>query len=240
MKKLIIANWKGLPATREEAEEIVRTVEARMRELGDSAPELVICPPFEFIENVAKMLGQDVWLGAQDMAPQALGAGARYVIIGHSDRRWKLNESEETVNSKLKTALEYGIKPLVCLGERSREGAWRDELAAQTASTFRGMTPGQVSECLIAYEPVWAISTSPDAKPDTPASAVQAMGVIRDTLVDQFDVSHPTFLYGGSVTQANAADFLSRSEISGVLVGGASVRPAEFCRVLTIAAGIIG
>jgi triosephosphate isomerase len=90
-----------------------------------------------------------------------------------------------------------------------------------------------VSQCVIAYEPVWAISTNPNARPDTPASAVQAMSLIREALADQFDVSHPTFLYGGSVHPDNAKEFLDRPEIYGVLVGGASVRPADFMGIVS-------
>jgi triosephosphate isomerase len=103
---------------------------------------------------------------------------------------------------------------------------------------LKGLTEGQLSQCLIAYEPVWAISTNPDAKPDTPASAVQSMNFIRETIADQFNVSHPTFLYGGSVTPDNAQSFLERAEVSGVLIGGASVRADDFCRILSIASSL--
>lgn len=240
MKKLIIANWKDHPETWGQAQELLARIEEHLRMIDHADRfELVICPPARYFSEVAPLLKEGALaditqLGAQDMTPEVLSVGARYVIIGHSDRRWKLGESDETVNAKLKTSLEQGLVPIVCLGERSRTGDWQGELASQAVATFRGMTPGQVSQCLIAYEPVWAISTNPDAVPDTPASAVQAMGVIRDTLVDQFDVSHPTFLYGGSVSPDNAADFLARPEISGVLVGGASVRSADFQKILTI------
>lgn len=241
MKKLIIANWKGLPETLGQAQELVQRTEEYLRTIDHADRfDVVICPPEKYMHEVGPLLKEGALaavaqLGAQDMTSEIVTAGARYVIIGHSDRRWKLKESEEVINQKLKTALTDGLVPIVCLGERSREGAWQDELAFQTAATFQGMTPGQVSQCLVAYEPVWAISTNPDAKPDTPASAVQAMGAIRDTLVDRFDVSHPTFLYGGSVNPDNVTDFLIRSEVKGVLIGGASVRIADFERILSIA-----
>ncbi len=236
MKKLIVANWKGLPATLGEAEEIINRVDEKMRELDTTKFGVVICPPMVFLEDVARLIeGAPLQLGAQDMDAHLAKLGVRYVIIGHSDRRWKLGESDEIINEKLKQALVDGLTPIVCLGERSREGAWQDELTAQMRGTFRGLTPGQISHCLIAYEPVWAISTNPDAKPDTPASAVHSMNIIREALAEQYDVSAPTFLYGGSITSANAADFLSRPEISGVLVGGASVRIGEFLDILTVA-----
>ncbi|MCC6405210.1 MAG: triose-phosphate isomerase [Candidatus Yanofskybacteria bacterium] len=251
MKKLVVANWKMLPASLAEAREILERIDGCLRDGVDA--DLVVCPPFVFVEEVAQMLAEGALaegasLGAQDIAdrdegaltgevsgPQLVKLGVRFVLIGHSERRWKLGESDDVVNAKLRAALRAGLVPIVCLGERTRDGAWQEELAAQTAATFRGLTAGQVGQCLIAYEPVWAISTNPDAKPDTPAGAVQSMSHIRQTLADHFDVSHTTFLYGGSVTPANAKEFLERPEISGVLVGGASVHPEEFCRILMVA-----
>ncbi len=268
MKKLIIANWKMNPKTLAEAQDIVAKIDEHVRGLGAGAQQLdiVFCPPFVFLEDVAAMLGEGVLadvarLGAQDIAarddvaqtgevsgPQLAKLGVRYVIVGHSDRRYKLNEDDEMVNEKLRAALRNGLVPIVCVGERTRlrqgfggqarEGDWQDALKAQVAATFRGLTPGQVGQCIIAYEPVWAISTNPDAKPDTPASAVQSMSLIREALADHFDVSHIAFLYGGSVTPANAHEFLQRSEISGVLVGGASVRAEDFAHILTLAGEI--
>ncbi len=241
MKKLIIANWKMLPETPGQAEEILSRTNDALLQLDETTFDMVICPPPVYRELVARLLGEGnlpevAHMGAQDMEPDLAAAGVRYVIIGHSDRRWKAGDSDEVTNTKLKDALRDGLVPVVCLGERTREEGWQDGLIAQIGSTFAGMTPGQVSQCIIAYEPVWAISTNPGAKPDTPASAVQSMSLIREALADHFDVSAPTFLYGGSVTPANASEFLSRAEVSGVLVGGASVRPDDFCRILTIAA----
>jgi triosephosphate isomerase (TIM) len=256
MKKLIVANWKMLPETLGQAEELLEHTEERLHDLNHEAFGLVVCPPFIFIEEVAKMIQEGAFadttvLGAQDIATADTGAytgevsgtqlvrlGVRYVIIGHSERRWKLGESDEVTNTKLKVALRAGLTPIVCLGERTREGTWSDELTAQTSATLAGLTAGQVAQCIIAYEPVWAISTNPGAKSDTPASAVQSMGLIRETIADMFDVSHPTFLYGGSITPENASSFLERSEVSGVLVGGASVRADDFCRILSVAASI--
>lgn len=254
MKKLIVANWKMLPETLAQAEELLSKTEACIRDLDRTTFDLVVCPPFVFVEDVARVLSEGVFaesavLGAQDIATQDTGAltgevsgpqlsrlGVRYVIIGHSERRWKLGESDQTVNAKLRATLRAGLTPIVCLGERTRDGQWQQELAAQTAATFAGLTVGQVSQCLIAYEPVWAISTNPGAQPDTPASAVRSMDYIRETIADRFDVSHPTFLYGGSVTPDNIAEFTQRAEVSGVLVGGASVRAEDFCRMLTVVA----
>lgn len=242
MKKIIVANWKMLPATSAEAESIVEKLDEHVRGLAGAAKfDVVICPPPAYRGQVARLLGEGTLaevavLGAQDMEEGLPGQGVRYVIIGHSDRRWKAGDSDETTNAKLKDALRDGLVPIVCLGERTREGAWQDELAAQTLATLDGLTTGQLGQCLIAYEPVWAISTNPGARPDTPASAVQSMALIREVLADHFDVAQNTFLYGGSVTPLNVADFLVRPEISGVLVGGASVRAEEFCGILSVIA----
>jgi triosephosphate isomerase (TIM) len=244
MKKIVVANWKMLPETLGEAEEILARTDEWLADVKD-APSLVVCPPGVFMEEVAQRLreghlAQTASLGAQDILLDDAGAslaalGVRYVIIGHSDRRWKIGESNETVNAKLRRTLEMAMMPIVCLGERTREGDWQSELQAQTEATFAGVPPADVSRCLIAYEPVWAISTNPGAKPDTPARAVQAMSLIRETLADRFMVSHTLFLYGGSVTPQNVRAFLERPEISGILVGGASVRPNDLCEILSIA-----
>jgi len=254
MKKLIIANWKMNPATPAEAAELVARTEERLQELGQTGDRLdvALCPPFVFLEDVAGLLRQGstagaVALGAQDIALSDAGAqtgevggaqlealGVRYVIIGHSERRWKLGEDDATVNAKLRIVLAHGMVPVVCIGERTRDAGWQAALAAQVDATFRGLQAAQVARCLIAYEPVWAISTNPGATPDTPASAVAAMGLVRERIASAWEAS-VACLYGGSVTATNAADFLSRPEIAGVLVGGASVRP-EFADILRIAA----
>jgi triosephosphate isomerase len=258
MKKLIVANWKMHPQTLAEAEELIEHTEARLVELGPAAEriDIVLCPPFVFTEEAAKLIGQGILtavaLGAQDVAAAEVGSqtgevsaaqlsrlGVRYVIVGHSERRWKLGEDDGTVNTKLKTVLRAGMIPIVCLGERSREGNWQEALSAQTAGTFNGMMPQEVARCLIAYEPVWAISTNPGAMPDTPPGAVRAMGVIREVIADRFDAAQPALLYGGSVTPENVGSFLARAEIAGVLVGGASVRADDFSRILSIAAGAL-
>jgi triosephosphate isomerase len=256
MKKIIVANWKMHPSSLGEARALVESTDEHVRSLADASERLniVVCPPFVFAEEVAGMLSTGVLadvaqLGAQDVAMHEEGAqtgevgaeqleklGVRYVIAGHSDRRYKMGESDDVVNEKIRTILAHGMVPIVCVGEQTREGAWQDSLRAQVEATFRGMTGGQVAQCLIAYEPVWAISTSPDARPDTPASAVQSMALIRDVISDRFDASQATFLYGGSITSENVASFIERSEISGVLVGGASVRAEEFCSILSIVA----
>lgn len=233
-KKYIIANWKSRPDTWGEAEQILESLSYYFNSAGSKELSVVICPPLAYLEEVGKILsntslGNYVELGAQDVTA---ADGVRYVIIGHSDRRWKLGESDETVNQKLKTVLKNGMVPIVCIGEKSREGDYKKFLEKQVVSTFSGLSRDEMGKCLIAYEPVWAISTNSDARPDTPESALESIGIIKDILANHYSLMTDRYLYGGSVTSANAKEFLSQEEINGVLVGGASLNREEFIEIL--------
>ena len=170
--------------------------------------------------------------------------GVRYAIVGHSERRWKLGESDEVVNKKLKAALRNGMIPIVCLGEKVRDENFEKFLKEQTEKTFAGLSRDELGKCMIAYEPVWAISTNSDARPDTPESAVESIRIIKETLIrnclpvgeaGKLEIGNlPKVLYGGSVTSKNIADFTGQKEIDGVLVGGASVNKEEFVKILSL------
>lgn len=251
MKKYIISNWKMLPKTTAEAREILSRADAFLEGLADRIePSLIYCPPFVFLDEVQAMLEQshmlhDAELGAQDIAatdegamtgevsgPQLNASGVRYVIVGHSERRWKLGEENAVVNEKLKAVLRNGLVPIVCVGEKTREGDWKGWLSAQLRATFKDIEAADVRRVLVAYEPVWAISTTPGAKPDTPQSAGESIELIRTLLSDEMGVSDATVLYGGSVKPDNAAVFLGADGIDGVLIGGASVRPDDYVGIL--------
>lgn len=161
----------------------------------------------------------------------------RYVIVGHSERRWKLGESDETVNKKLKAVLRNGMTPVVCIGEKIRDDNFKEFLREQAEKTFAGLSSDDLGKCMIAYEPVWAISTNPDARPDSPESAIESITVIGETLIENWKLKTenlPLFLYGGSITSKNVADFVGQKEIDGVLVGGASVNKEEFVKILSM------
>jgi len=256
-KKLIIANWKNHPDTLAEAQEILEFTNDYLDSLDEKRPfSLVFCPPFVFTEEVARMLQMshmehESFLGAQDIAvedkaaltgevsgPMLRKLGTNYVIIGHSERRWKLGESDEVVNQKLKSALRNELIPVVCIGERKREDNFKDFLKDQVVKTFEGLSPDEIGKCIIAYEPVWAISTNPGAKPDTPESALESIHIIKDILDSQFKIHDPVFLYGGSVNSGNIASFIRENEINGVLIGGARVNKEEFIKILKIAVRI--
>ncbi|OGN09813.1 MAG: hypothetical protein A3J46_00330 [Candidatus Yanofskybacteria bacterium RIFCSPHIGHO2_02_FULL_41_11] len=237
-KKYIIANWKILPASWGEAQQILDSTSEYFTAEGLKEFSVVVCPPFVFIEEVGKLLsatslGNYIELGAQDVV-DTLPQLARYVIVGHSDRRWKLGETDAVVNQKLKAALQKELTPIVCIGEKSREGDYKKFLEDQVEATFSGLSGDEVEKCLIAYEPVWAISTTPGAKPDTPESALESINIIKNTLALNFSLSTFRFLYGGSITSKNAKEFLSLPEFSGVLVGGASVDREEFVKILKL------
>ena len=259
MKKLIVANWKNHPETLAEAGQILDTVDEYLGSLGEREMSLVFCPPFVFTEEVEKILNtshleHQAELGAQDISvddetaltgdvsgPMLKKLGVRYVIIGHSERRWKLGETDEIVNKKLKAALRNELVPIVCLGERTRLRSlggqaheWKDFLRQQAEATFAGLSSDEVARCLIAYEPVWAISTTPGARPDTPQNALESTSLIRKALITNYQLPITNkFLYGGSITSTNAREFLKNEGFDGVLVGGSSVNKEEFVKILS-------
>jgi triosephosphate isomerase len=245
-KKYIIANWKMNPQSVAEAEGILAYIDEHLD--GKNAEQsLVICPPFVFLEDVSRMLktshlSQYAELGAQDIALADSGAwtgevsgpmlrrlGVSYVIIGHSERRWKIGESDEIVNKKLKTTLKNELTPIVCIGEKERDIDFKEFLKQQIEATFAGLSDDERRKCIVAYEPVWAISTNPGARSDKPEDTLEAVAVIKECFGPDTKV-----LYGGSVNAGNAKDFLSLDQISGVLVGSASVKKEEFIQILKV------
>ena len=254
LKKYIVANWKMQPESLAQAEQILDFINDYLESRNEKELSLIICPPFVFLEEVGKILKtshleHEALLGAQDIFWEDSGAdtgeisgpmlnklGVRYVIIGHSERRWKLDESGEVVNKKLKAALRNEIIPIVCLGEKVRDESFKEFLKQQVKSTFVGLSPDEIGKCLIAYEPIWAISSNLDAHPDTPESALESIKIIADSLIENWKLkieNLPKVLYGGSVTSKNVAEFIEQEEIGGVLVGGASVNKEEFIKILS-------
>jgi triosephosphate isomerase len=233
------ANWK-MNKTSAEAEAFVRQILPGLMEIG--GVERVICPPATALPALAQMLkGKGIGLGAQNMHWEEKGAftgelsaamvkeWCAYVILGHSERRGLFGETDEMVAKKVKAALAAGLIPIICVGETlaENEASRTDEVVRrQMNAAFAGLSAGQASRAIVAYEPVWAIGTGRAAHgPDANRVIVQS---IRSVLADAFD---PTVadgvrvLYGGSVTPANIDEFLSEAEIDGGLVGGASLKP---------------
>lgn len=255
-KKYIISNWKMNPQTLAEARQILDAVNDHLESLeGREGLSLVFCPPFVFLEEVGTILKTShledkASLGAQDIFWEDSGAdtgevsgpmlsrlGVEYVIVGHSERRWKLGESDEVVNKKLKAVLRNEMTPIICIGERDREGDYKSFLENQVVKTFDGLSTDEIGKCIIAYEPVWAISSNLGAKPDTPESAAEAINIIENFLIENWKLeieNSPKMLYGGSVNSQNVKSFLDVPEISGVLIGSASVNRQEFIKILSL------
>jgi triosephosphate isomerase len=217
-----------------------------------SGVEVVLCPPFISIAAVAEVLkGSPIGLGAQNMhfeekgaytgevSPLMLRGLCQYVILGHSERRHHFGEADELVNKKLKAALAWGLKPILCVGERLEEKE-KGEAQAVAERQLRGALEGVADSdgLVVAYEPVWAIGTGRAA---TPADAQEMMGFLRRILGELYGGSTAQalrLLYGGSVTRDNVAPFLKEPNIDGALVGGASLKAEDFLGIVEQASAI--
>jgi triosephosphate isomerase len=237
--------------TVDEAIDLARELVAQIH--AYPAVERVLCPPFVALSAVRPVLaGTGIGLGAQNMywekagaytgevSPTMLAGLVEYVIIGHSERRQYFGETDETVNKKVKAALAAGLTPIICVGENLAEnerGETAPVVGRQTRAAYGGLTADDAAKTIIAYEPVWAIGTG---KAATPAGANAVIGLhIRGALAELFSSQVADSLrvqYGGSVTAANAADLMVQPDIDGALVGGASLKPAEFGAIVSVAA----
>lgn len=213
--------------------------------------ERVLCPPFVSLALMApRLAGTGIGLGAQTMhwedagaftgevSPLMLKPLCTHVILGHSERRAYFGETDATVNKRVHAAFRHGLTPIVCVGETLAEnerGDTADVVRRQIREGLAGLTAAQAERLVIAYEPVWAIGTGRAA---TPEGASTVVGVIRSTLGDVFGAGAADAIriqYGGSVTAANAAAFISLPQIDGALVGGASLKPNEFVQIVAAA-----
>lgn len=216
------------------------------------AVEVVLCPPSIYLSTVAEVLaGTSIELGAQDLYPADDGAytgeinaamltdiGCRYVILGHSERRQLMGETDAMVNQKLHAALAGGLVPIVCVGEtlEDREAGRTDQVVEnQVRGSLEGLDEVRAAGIVIAYEPVWAIGTGKTA---TKEQAEQVHAMIRGLLGKLFgnDIAAQIRIqYGGSVKPANAADLLAQPNIDGALVGGASLKGEDFAGIVAAA-----
>jgi triosephosphate isomerase len=249
-KPMVAGNWKM-----NKMAEGARVLVSELLPALQAVPtvERVLCPPFTSLMAVSAMLaGTDIGLGAQDLfwetsgaytgevSPQMVKEFCSYVIIGHSERRQFFGETDETVNKKTKAALFVGLTPIVCVGESLAQfeaGQTGEVVGRQIEFGLAGLSEEQGSSIVVAYEPVWAIGTGRAATSDG-ANAVIA-DVVRAGLKKSFGASvaeSVRILYGGSVTAANAAEYFGKSDIDGALVGGASLKPADFAAIVQAAA----
>jgi triosephosphate isomerase len=245
-KPLIAANWK-MYKTPAQAKEFVDAflplIDHHTRD------EIVLCPPFLDIPAVvAGTRGSKVHVGGQNMHWQEEGAvtgeisaamldaaGCTYVILGHSERRQFCGETDKTINQKLHTALRYKLTPIVCVGEllaEREEGKTEEVLQRQTARGLVDVPPELARRIVVAYEPVWAIGTGKTA---TPEMAAEAHLIIRSQIARSLGreiADKLRILYGGSVKPENATSLLNQPEIDGALVGGASLDPQSFAKIV--------
>lgn len=246
---LVAGNWK-MYTDREEAVQLARAVVA---EVGDpGAVQVAVCPPFVNLEAVRQVIaGTPVQLGAQNMHHEEAGAytgevsaamlkavGCRYVILGHSERRQYFGETDEGINRKIKRALQHALVPIVCVGETLEERQAEQAAAVvtrQVRAALDGVALASAEALVIAYEPVWAIGTGHTA---TPEQAQEMHALIRRLLIEQYGEAlggalH--ILYGGSVKPSNAADLFGQPDVDGGLIGGASLKAADFAAIVRAA-----
>ena len=246
MRKPIIAgNWK-MNMTPAEAEALVSALLPLVR---DAACEVVVCPPFVDLYAVSRLVaGTNVRLGAQNVHWAAKGAftgeisadmlsafGVGYAIIGHSERRQYFGETDETVNLRARAVVHAGLSPIVCVGETLEEreaGKTAEVLSRQTRKALEGISEYQLNRVIIAYEPVWAIGTGKTATAD---QADEGCRIIRDTVAELYGEKAADLLtvqYGGSMNAKNCAGLMAQEEIDGGLIGGASLKAADFAQVV--------
>ncbi|MFA5932169.1 MAG: triose-phosphate isomerase [Candidatus Paceibacterota bacterium] len=256
-KKIIIGNWKMNPLVLKEAEKLFFLVAKGI--YGVKKTEIVICPPFLYIEKLksASWRTKKISLGAQNAFAGDVGAftgevsvemlyeiGARYVILGHSERREMPvrlggGETNEIINKKIKSALVAGLIPILCVGESSRDEnhGYFNFVKNQLEECLNGVSKNSIAKIIIAYEPIWAISSTPDRRDATPDDCREMVIFIRKILSDKFgkDAIGMRIMYGGSVNEKDAESFLKNGSVEGLLVGRASLDPKKFVEILKIA-----
>lgn len=254
MRKILIANWKANPRTHAEAERLNTTVTNAAKKHKNV--EIVLCMPFPWLTDISHKAKGPVRYGSQNMfwdegpytgevsAGMLKNSKVEYAIIGHSERRRLLGETDEMVNKKVLAALRAGITPVLCIGETAemhKEGmvATKRFIKNQLTKALRGVSSVNGHRSMvITYEPAWAISTvrgGSKNNADTPENALAMIRFMKSIPHSKFPILNSRFIYGGSVNGKNAKAFLQHREIEGALVGGASIRPAEFITMIKIA-----
>lgn len=244
-KPLIAGNWK-MNMTCESGVALARKIAEASPAYG--AVDLLVCPPSVYLIPVRDALaGGEVFWGAQNMSFEANGAftgeisaamlndvGATFVILGHSERRHIMGETNEQVNKKTLAAHAAGLTPIVCVGEKLDEreaGKTAEVIRTQFDGSLKGLTAAQMAATVIAYEPVWAIGTG---KVATPAQAQEVHADLRKLIAERYNAETAQLvrlLYGGSVKPDNAAELLKQPDVDGALVGGACLKADDFLAI---------
>jgi triosephosphate isomerase len=248
-KTLVIGNWKMNPSSVKEAEKLFNTIAKSVSKI--KKVEIIICPPFIYLEKLKKLsrkvslCAQDAFIGdvgafTGEISPEMLyNLGIRYVLLGHSERR-ALGENNNDVNKKLKAALSSSLVPILCIGEsvRDEQHEYFNFIKNQIIECLKGIKKNSISKMIIAYEPIWSISSTPNRKNATSDDFREMVIFIRKTLSD---ISTPQIanniriIFGGSVTEKDTKDFLQNGKADGVLPGRASLSAEKFIKIVKIA-----
>ena len=249
-KAIIAGNWK-MNKTRPEAKDLLEAIKPLVAN-AEGKVEVIACVPFTNLETaINTTAGSNVKIGAENVHFKASGAytgeisaemllacGVEYVITGHSERRQYFGETNETVNLRSKAALDAGLKVIICVGEtleQRKQGITKELLAMQTKIALKDVTAEQLKNVIIAYEPVWAIGTGETATAD---QADEGNKYVRDAIADVYgeDVAQSvTIQYGGSMNAGNAEELLSKENVDGGLIGGASLKAKDFSIIVDAA-----
>ena len=244
-KKVIAGNWKMnmLP------NETINFIEGLSQEIKDVKNEIILCVPYtDLFYALLTAQNTNIKIGAQNMHWKEKGAytgeisgqmlksiGVEYVIIGHSERRQYFAETDETVNLKVKSALENNLKPIVCVGEtleQREHGETEKIIESQIKLALKDLTKEQIRAIIIAYEPVWAIGTGKTATPEEANNVIKYIRKQIKELYNEEIAENIIIQYGGSVKASNAEELFNMSDIDGALVGGASLNFKEFSEIV--------
>lgn len=244
-KKVIAGNWK-MNMLPNEAIDFIDKIAPLVK---NTENEVILCVPYtDLFYALLTAQGTNIKIGAQNMHFEESGAytgevsgkmlksiGVEYVIIGHSERRQYFNETDETVNKKIKAAFANELKPIVCVGESldQREAGKTEEIITnQTEKALEGLTNEQIKNTIIAYEPIWAIGTGKTATAEDANNSIKAIRNKIESLYGKDVAQEVIIQYGGSVKSSNAKELFETSDIDGALVGGASLKPDEFAKIV--------
>lgn len=246
-KKIIVANWKMNPQTLTEAKTLLCSSQSGLAKSVQA--KVIFCPPFVFLNSLRSLIAEGFYLGAQNLFYENRGAftgeisplmlknlSCEYVIIGHSERKKYLTETDELINKKVIAGLKAGLKPILCIGEAQKQAeGMTDTLKKQLQINLVNIPERKLKNLIITYEPVWAISTTENSQPCQPDDALVAKLFIRKLLFNFFGrrrAERVPILYGGSVDSIIAADYINQAQFDGLLVGGASLKAGEFIKLV--------
>lgn len=245
-KKIAAGNWK-MHKTLEEGQGLAQEIRTMSETEVTNGATMMIFPPYIHLQSIARQMeGSGICVGAQNLNQNEQGAytgevsagmltsiGIKYVLVGHSERRQYYNETNESCAAKIKTALKHNIVPVYCIGETlaERESGEHFNIVKEQLNALNGLSSEELSKCIIAYEPVWAIGTGVTA---TSAQANEMHIHIRNVIAGLFNeksAQEISILYGGSVKPDNAKELFSQSDIDGALIGGAALASRDFINI---------